>query len=292
MKITYKYIYLALFFLLVCDQSSPSPAEIDSTFIGKVMISSVNLIVREQPSRSSSVRGSLSPNEIVIIRNISAVRETIDSYSGNWVQIIGENGQNGFVFAPYLARPVTSTFLQAPPCSPPMTCRNVIVNNVNISVLLNSTGTTHSENSLVLTHPQFLMFENFLYNADLSFLIFVYGISFGEGSTSYISKIQGYHNIIWRTNIPGFNLGFPLMFNDHLYLTAIGFLGKINLENGVYMWTHEHLYSNGSYNNFSDIIIKEDKVYFIEGMNYPKNAHRHAIVVDDMSGRIIKVIDF
>ncbi len=45
--------------------------------------------------------------------------------------------------------------------------------------------------------------------------------------------------------MPGFNVGEGLVEDDHLYLTAFGFVGKLNVLTCQYAWRHTNLYDEG-----------------------------------------------
>jgi hypothetical protein len=85
-----------------------------------------------------------------------------------------------------------------------------------------------------------------------------------EGSTSRLVKINlETKQTVWSAEILGFNLGIPYIIDNFAYVTAIGFVGKINLTTGKYQYEFDSLYSNGAFNSFDSIIFQNDKVYFI-----------------------------
>jgi len=88
----------------------------------------------------------------------------------------------------------------------------------------------------------------------------------------------------WKQRIKAFNVGPGLIKGNYAYVTAIGFVGKINLGTGKYVWKHKGLYrSGGSYNSFQLPSIIENKIRFKD------KAGSAIIEVDDRSGKIIKM---
>jgi outer membrane protein assembly factor BamB len=91
----------------------------------------------------------------------------------------------------------------------------------------------------------------------------------------------------WLTWIPAFNVGIPLVRGNYIYLSGIGFIGKLNLSTGRYIWKHDDLYrKNEAFNNFATPVIEGTTiVFFGEGTS---NKATNEIVVDHLSGKIIK----
>jgi hypothetical protein len=69
----------------------------------------------------------------------------------------------------------------------------------------------------------------------------------------------------WRADIPGFNVGFALRDGHHLYVSCIGFVGKLDLNSGRYVWRHDDLYATEQFNNFDRPRINGDAVEFPAG---------------------------
>jgi hypothetical protein len=49
----------------------------------------------------------------------------------------------------------------------------------------------------------------------------------------------------WRQEIPDGNVGPPLREDQYLYLTAAGFVAKLDLGTGAYVWRNDNLYERG-----------------------------------------------
>src|SRR5262249_4672546 len=46
----------------------------------------------------------------------------------------------------------------------------------------------------------------------------------------------------WYAHIPAFNIGKTLVEDNYVYITAIGFISKLDLRSGQYVWKHGDLY--------------------------------------------------
>jgi hypothetical protein len=92
----------------------------------------------------------------------------------------------------------------------------------------------------------------------------------------------------WKANIPGFNIGESLIEQKYAYITAIGFIAKINLNNGRYIWQNDNLYKRSdSFNNFVQPQIEGQRVIF-RGDGYLAETPK-SIVVDKISGKILAI---
>jgi len=83
----------------------------------------------------------------------------------------------------------------------------------------------------------------------------------------------------WSAHIPSFNIGEAVMERDHLYLTALGFIAKLNLTTGRYAWVHKDLYVDGRFNSFKRPVVGDAVVKFTDGAN--------TITVDKRSGVLV-----
>ena len=113
----------------------------------------------------------------------------------------------------------------------------------------------------------------------------------GDGATSWIQKIK--KNPIeseYLKQIYGFNLGVPIIYKEFVYVSAIGFVGKINLQTGTYEWKHNNLYDGKKYsfNSFDTVLVNESVVEFISE-NY-QTQKIDKVIVDNKTGEIRKII--
>jgi hypothetical protein len=92
----------------------------------------------------------------------------------------------------------------------------------------------------------------------------------------------------WKAYIRGFNIGEALIEKKYAYITAIGFVAKIDLNNGRYIWKNQNLYKrNESFNNFAKPEIKGQQVIFRGASDLAKV--QKSIVVNKMSGKILAI---
>jgi hypothetical protein len=92
----------------------------------------------------------------------------------------------------------------------------------------------------------------------------------------------------WKTDIPGFNIAKGLVEDDFAYLAAIGFVGRISLATGKYIWKHDDLYrrykESGAFNIFLTPQLSGNSVIFKE------EDTNNQIDVNKASGKIVKVL--
>jgi len=132
----------------------------------------------------------------------------------------------------------------------------------------------------------------YLYEDDENYYFFFTESAWGvDGSTSWLQKIsKDPLNSIYATNIWGFNLGKPIIHGNFAYVSAIGFVGKIDITNGKYAWKHDSLYNRekAAFTSFQKVIVREETVEF-----WSENIIKEelsTIIVDNESGEIIKII--
>jgi len=127
-------------------------------------------------------------------------------------------------------------------------------------------------------------------------ILFICGTTDGDSGAGFITRLDGRTlKPKWKRIIPSFNVGQGLIEEQHVYLTAIGFIGKLNLESGAYVWRHDNLYrsgvyyyrNGGAYNAFELPKIEGQTVVFLEIAVYPGIAK--AIKVHKMSGKILSI---
>ena len=111
-----------------------------------------------------------------------------------------------------------------------------------------------------------------------------------EGATSLLHKIEKQKLTIEHTEqIVGFNLGQPIIYDGKAYVTAIGFIGRLNLATGEYDWKHDGLYDHNKYsfNSFDTVMIGENHVEFISE-NY-SSQHLDKVIVEKETGEIVEL---
>ena len=95
----------------------------------------------------------------------------------------------------------------------------------------------------------------------------------------------------WRREYPAFNVGEPLREGHALYVTGVGFVGRLDLRTGEFDWRHDDLYDQreGAPKHFASFEAPEvagDAVLFRERPVYNPGK---TVVVEKKTGRIIRV---
>jgi hypothetical protein len=142
-----------------------------------------------------------------------------------------------------------------------------------------------------------LKLDKLFYIESLSFLehedsvILLCGVTDAEaGGGGVYCLNRGNLRISWYAHIPGFNIGETLVEDNYAYITAIGFISKLDLRSGQYVWKHEDLYErNHVFNNFEPPELAGDKVIFRGAGIY--GTRPRTIEVDKRSGEILAMKD-
>ena len=110
----------------------------------------------------------------------------------------------------------------------------------------------------------------------------------GEGGAGFITRLdQRTLKAKWWRAIPAFNIGQGLIEGNFAYVTAIGFVGKISLNTGAYVWQHGNLYRDGAFNSFEVPEIEGEVVVFTESP-VGRNQAAASIRIQKLSGRILR----
>lgn len=112
-----------------------------------------------------------------------------------------------------------------------------------------------------------------------------------DGSGGFITRLDGRTlKMKWKRSIPAFNVGQGLLDKNYAYVTGIGFVGKVNLSFGVYVWRHDNLYgeNDSAFNSFELPELKGNTVLFRESEIYLRQKVA-TLKIDTRSGRIIKI---
>ncbi|MEK7724539.1 MAG: hypothetical protein AAB336_09345 [Acidobacteriota bacterium] len=136
------------------------------------------------------------------------------------------------------------------------------------------------------------VYSNVFFAQHKTDLILLYEANMGGEGLGYIAAFDSSSmNLKWKAVINGFNVGKGLLENQFAYLTAIGFVAKINLLTGKYVWKHDNLYrrfnENGAFNIFETPELEKSNVIFTEKTH---DNIVNIIVANKTSGRIIRTI--
>ena len=122
-------------------------------------------------------------------------------------------------------------------------------------------------------------------------LILIYEENCGGDSEGYITMLNALtYEKYWENGGIAFNIGEPLLCDNHVYLTGIGFIAKLNLGTGKYVWKYDDLYESGSQYFAGFKKPKRDgmKIIFEEDVSGSRKRKPNKIVVDDTTGKIVK----
>jgi Sulfatase-modifying factor enzyme 1 len=109
----------------------------------------------------------------------------------------------------------------------------------------------------------------------------------GESSGGSVIKLDGRTATIkWQQQIPVFEAG--VIEDDSAYVTGFGFVGKLDLISGSYIWKYDGLYKDGHFNFFELPNIEGNAVLFREVLFKGSDEKRaKTIKVQKMSGTVI-----
>jgi len=129
-------------------------------------------------------------------------------------------------------------------------------------------------------------------------IVLLYELSSGGDGAASIMKLDGQSlRAGWKQWIPAFNLGPALVEGNYTYVTGIGFIGKVNLILGTYVWRHDDLYRGEDkvpqaqcchFNSFETPRIEGNTVLFEETPLYYLN-NVQSVRVDKKNGRILRM---
>lgn len=134
-----------------------------------------------------------------------------------------------------------------------------------------------------------------VYEGDLLLVCELYD---GEERTGLVTLLeQPSMRSLWSRPVPAAEVGEPLRDGHSLYLTAFGFVARLDLRTGEYLWHHEELDgTDGSatarpeaarpFNSFETPALARDAVLFRERPVY--NPPR-TLVVNRKTGKILRI---
>ena len=131
-----------------------------------------------------------------------------------------------------------------------------------------------------------------IYHADYHEDLLLLGeVSDSEYGSGFLSRLDTKTSRLkWTRSLAGFNVGPGLVDDKYAYVTAIGFIGKINLESGAYVWRHSDLYERykKAFNSFVLPEVRANSVVFRESPDYLRTRVA-VIIVDRTNGKVLKV---
>jgi hypothetical protein len=153
-----------------------------------------------------------------------------------------------------------------------------LIINANNEYLLSKSGQVVAKNNLInIQEASIVRYYSHIINNNL--YIYYQALSGEDGDISKLVNIDiKINKILWQTAVGGVNIGEPVIFNDNIYLTAMGTVAKISLKSGEKIWIHDNLYEDGNANSFGRIVQSKDDIVFTDDNN-------RKIAVNDMDGK-------
>ena len=134
--------------------------------------------------------------------------------------------------------------------------------------------------------------QDYIYHAEYKGdLLLIYQAGDVEYSTGFIVRIDlKTLKLKWKGSLVGFNIGNGLIHEGYVYVTAIGFIGKVSLESGRFAWKHRNLYHRitTAFNSFDVPQVKDNTVVFKESPNHLRKKVAQ-VIVNRTTGKILKV---
>ena len=122
-------------------------------------------------------------------------------------------------------------------------------------------------------------------------LVLGYGTDNGEAGTSYVCRIRGdLLSIRWCKNIGNINLDISVS-DDSVWVGAVGFAARMNINNGKYVWRHDDLYKleNGTDSFVITCPVLEDETTVTFYGQDTNNRNNQQLKVERNSGSIIEI---
>jgi len=170
------------------------------------------------------------------------------------------------------------------------------IGNMNMVIFENGKGYLESgrkkTSSFKLSLPKNYYIEKFMYAVNTKDVYIVYQYTNDDDAAGFAACYDvTMQKIKWTVRVPGFNIGEPLVFRDYLYLTALGWVGKVNVLTGKFEWQIRNLYTDDHfYNDFEQPYLNGGQVIFKEGqagLYARSSSEARLLVVDNITGKII-----
>ena len=109
-----------------------------------------------------------------------------------------------------------------------------------------------------------------------------------DASTGQAKRISlNSDSIKWSISFGGFNMERPVIIDNFAYISTIGFIGKLDMNSGNFIWKFDDLYENDKYANFDEPKFLENNRILFLSKSYGKN-YADTIIIDDNEGKILK----
>lgn len=125
-------------------------------------------------------------------------------------------------------------------------------------------------------------------------IILISDVEFGDGGAGKISRLgNDPFEVKWTLHVPAFNMSIGLLRSPYLYQAGIGFVSKVDLDKGHYLWKHDDLYRLRTYpfsgwhafSRFKAPELEQGFVLFPDRPTMPEDGV-FVIRVDDKTGKM------
>lgn len=116
---------------------------------------------------------------------------------------------------------------------------------------------------------------------------FVWQETFQEGVRSYAALYEsGSSKPEWKILFSVPNPGRPVVDGNHAYVSALGVVGKISLNDGSFIWKHDSLFNKSKFpfQKIEKALVYPDKVIFIDQPVHGIREFRDSLILDPISG--------
>jgi outer membrane protein assembly factor BamB len=114
-------------------------------------------------------------------------------------------------------------------------------------------------------HAATMQIESLLMRTLAGDVLLAFQITDGESGAATVTRLErSTLRQRWHAHIPSFNISPPVIDGSAAYVSAMGFVGRVNLETGSYAWSVRDLYDyrTGHFNSVDSIRIRGDTVVF------------------------------
>jgi hypothetical protein len=127
--------------------------------------------------------------------------------------------------------------------------------------------TLYQDTSLILETVNYSTFQNDL--------ILIYQLNAGGDGWSEVVRVNlDVRKVIWKTRFGGFNLSPAILQDNFLYGSTLGYIGKVDLNNGGIVWEKQDLWEKYKVNSFTGIGLTKDTVVFVGKVYEQENRRR------------------
>lgn len=122
-------------------------------------------------------------------------------------------------------------------------------------------------------------------------LVVVFEVSTTESGRGGIVRLQPPDfRVVWNLRIPSRHVGPGAIDGSSLYLSATGFVARVDLEGGRYLWQHGDLHdsSSGRFNEFLVPLVTRSEALFYEDAGMSQHRPKLVRVQKDSGAFVIE----